>query len=117
MEKQIATQSSVSHLLTENGIKNQLEGENKILVEINHVKFSLSCSRNNVVWSLKVPFTFWFVIAVVFAFIIFIITTITEGSPYFVILGALPSYLLYRYKPSTLRAKAKLIGFLNDNFK
>jgi hypothetical protein len=114
--KSTLTTNDVAKLLSENGFTYEMVGNDKIEVEIDKIKFSLSCRGNDVVWALNVPFVFWVVVSLFFATIFGIITLLADGSPFIIFLGAIPTYFLYRYKPSTIKAKGKLIGFLNKNF-
>jgi hypothetical protein len=115
-DKTVLTTNDVAQRLSENGFKYEMIDDNKILVEIDKVKFSLSCSGKDVIWGLKIPIGFWIVVTLFFAAIIGLITILTEGPIFLLFLGALPTYLLYRYKPSTIRAKGKLLAFVNNNF-
>lgn len=114
--KSTLTINDVAKLLSENGFTYEMTGNKNIVVEIDEVKFSLSCKGNDVVWALKVPFLFWVVVSLLFAAIFGLIILLADGSPFIIFLGAVPTYFLYRYMPSTIKAKGKLMGFLNKYF-
>jgi hypothetical protein len=111
------TASYVAQLLKENNFKYEEISENKVVVEIDKVKFNLSCKGKDVVWSLIIPFQFWLIVSLFFAAIILIFAFVLDGSPVLLILGIAPTYFLYRYKPSTIKAKGKLMAFLKNNFE
>ncbi len=102
--------------LDDNGFVYEITDTDKVTVIIDKVRFSLSCNGKDVVWALKLPFSFAVVVSSIFALIIFLITLISGGPIYLFIMGPIPMYLLYRYKPSTIRAKRKLMSFLKQTF-
>jgi len=102
--------------LDENGFIYEITGTDKVVVTIDHIRFSLSCNGKDVIWALKIPVSFVLVVSAVFALLILLITVFSDGPVCLFILGGIPMYFLYRYRPSTIRAKRKLLSFLKANF-